>query len=117
MLSVEEIDFGPDTDAIRRWLAQRETYVGEAGDPVGHGERRIELPITVEPGEPTVSDARRDVVEAPAPERVRVGLAAEPKRKVTPKRAKRKVRPKHRRKTFLIAALARVGLGRALSLA
>lgn len=113
MLSVEEVDFGRDTDAIRRWLAQRETYVGEAGDPV----RRIELPITVEPGEPAVSDARRDVVEAPAPERVRVGLATEPRRKVTPKRVKRKAQPKHRRKTLLTMALKRVGLGRAFSLA
>ena len=30
MPAVDEMDFGADTDAIRRWLAKRETYAEEA---------------------------------------------------------------------------------------
>lgn len=73
MGDVDELDFGADTDAIRRWLAKRATYAGELGDPVRGGKHRVDLPGTVDPQHlnvPNARDAGKDVLEAlvaPAP--------------------------------------------------
>ncbi|WP_183092526.1 hypothetical protein [Nocardioides stalactiti] len=61
------MDFGADTDAIRRWLAKRATYAGEMGDPVGGGKHREDPPGTVDPRSlsvPNARDAGKDVLEA-----------------------------------------------------
>lgn len=67
MSGVEGMDFGPDTDAIRRWLAKRATYADQVGDPVAGGKHRMDPPSTVDPRSLSVPDAReagRDVLEA-----------------------------------------------------
>lgn len=73
MGALDEIDFGADTDAIRRWLAKRATYAGELGDPVHGGKHRVDPPSTVDPQNlavPNTRDAGQDVLEsllAPTP--------------------------------------------------
>jgi hypothetical protein len=67
MGDLDEIDFGADTDAIRKWLAKRATYAGELGDPVRGGKHRVDLPGTVDPERLTVpdtSEAGKHVLEA-----------------------------------------------------
>jgi hypothetical protein len=71
MGNVEDMDFGPDTDAIRRWLAKRATYAGASGDPGPGGKHRIDTPSTDDPQTLAVPDAHvagRDVLAALAPE-------------------------------------------------
>lgn len=66
MAAVDEMDFGADTDAIRRWLAKRATYAGDQGDPL-RGKHRVDLPGTVDPQSlsvPSNSDAGKQVLEA-----------------------------------------------------
>jgi hypothetical protein len=69
MPAVDEMDFGADTDAIRRWLAKRETYAEEVGD----GKHRVDLPGTVDPERMSVPNAREagqhvlDALVAPEP--------------------------------------------------
>ncbi len=58
MRDLDELDFGADTDAIRRWLAKRATYADEVGDPVRGGKHRVDLPGTVDPQRLTVPNAR-----------------------------------------------------------
>lgn len=73
MAAVDEMDFGADTDAIRRWLAKRATYAGDLGDPARGGKHRVDLPGTVDPRRmtvPSTSEAGRHVLEtlvAPEP--------------------------------------------------
>lgn len=68
MGELHEMDFGADTDAIRRWLAKRATYAGEQGDPVRGGRHRATDPSSgVDPQRlsvPNARDAGRDVLEA-----------------------------------------------------
>ncbi|MEZ0579810.1 hypothetical protein [Nocardioides sp. MH1] len=67
MGELDEIDFGADTDSIRRWLAKRATYAGELGDPAGGGKHREDPPGTVDPSRLTVPNARdagQDVLQA-----------------------------------------------------
>jgi hypothetical protein len=61
------MDFGADTDAIRRWLAKRATYADENDDPVRGGKHRVDPPGTVDPQRltvPSTRDAGRDVLDA-----------------------------------------------------
>lgn len=73
MGELDEMDFGADTDAIRRWLAKRATYAEELGDPVRGGKHRVDLPGTVDPRQLTVPSAREagqqvlDALVEPAP--------------------------------------------------
>ena len=73
MGEIDEMDFGADTDAIRRWLAKRATYADDIGDPVRGGKHRVDLPGTVDPQRLTVPssrDAGKHVLDAlvePAP--------------------------------------------------
>lgn len=115
MGSVEDIDFGPDTDAIRRWLAQRGTYAGEAGDPVRDGHR-IDAPSRVEwqqlpvPGASDIAHSGHSAHQ---------GLPSRPARPAHPSGPKRKgprrKAPKHRRETSITATLTRVRVGYVLS--
>jgi hypothetical protein len=64
---LDDIDFGADTDTIRRWLAKRATYAGELGDPVLGGKHRQDPPSTVDPQSlavPNARDAGQDVLQA-----------------------------------------------------
>ena len=73
MGELDELDFGADTDAIRRWLAKRATYADDIGDPVRGGKHRVDPPGTVDPRRLTVPssrDAGQHVLDAlvePAP--------------------------------------------------
>lgn len=67
MGELDEIDFGPDTDTIRRWLAKRATYAGDRGDPVQGGKHRADPPATVDHRSLSVPNARdtgQQVLEA-----------------------------------------------------
>jgi len=67
MGDLDEIDFGADTDAIRRWLAKRATYADDAADPVRGGKHRVDPPSKVDPQRlsvPNARDAGQDVLEA-----------------------------------------------------
>lgn len=67
MGAMDEMDFGADTDAIRRWLAKRATYAGEMGDPVRGGKHRSDPPGEVDPRSlsvPNARDAGKDVLDA-----------------------------------------------------
>ncbi|KAA1421512.1 hypothetical protein F0U44_04270 [Nocardioides humilatus] len=67
MGELDEIDFGADTDSIRRWLAKRATYANELGDPDGGARHRVDPPSTVDPlslAVPNARDAGQDVLEA-----------------------------------------------------
>ena len=69
MPAIDEMDFGADTDAIRRWLAKRATYADEVGD----GKHRVDLQGTVDPQQMSVPNAREagqhvlDALVAPEP--------------------------------------------------
>ena len=52
------MDFGADTDTIRRWLAKRATYADDVGDPVRGGKHRVDPPGTVDPRQLSVPNAR-----------------------------------------------------------
>ena len=73
MGELDEIDFGADTDSIRRWLAKRATYADDNGDPVRGGKHRVDPPGTVDPRRlsvPSSRDAGQHVLDAlvePAP--------------------------------------------------
>ncbi len=73
MGELDELDFGADTDAIRRWLAKRATYADDVGDPVRGGKHRVDPPGTVDPQLLTVPNARDagqhvlDALVEPAP--------------------------------------------------
>lgn len=73
MGELDELDFGADTDAIRRWLAKRATYADDVGDPVRGGKHRVDPPGTVDPqllSVPNARDAGQHVLDAlvePAP--------------------------------------------------
>ncbi len=58
MGELDEMDFGADTDSIRRWLAKRATYAEDVGDPVRGGKHRVDLPGTVDPQRLTVPSSR-----------------------------------------------------------
>ncbi|WP_408899703.1 hypothetical protein ACJ5H2_22605 (plasmid) [Nocardioides sp. R1-1] len=67
MADLDDVDFGADTDAIRKWLAKRATYAGDQGDPVRGGKHREDLPGTIDPNSlaiPNTRDAGRDVIDA-----------------------------------------------------
>lgn len=67
MGDLDEIDFGADTDAIRRWLAKRETYAGDLGDPPRGGKHRQDPPGAVDQRGLSVPDTRaagRHVLDA-----------------------------------------------------
>jgi hypothetical protein len=67
MGDIDEMDFGADTDTIRRWLAKRATYAGDLGDPVRGGKHRVDPPGTVDPQSlsvPNSRDAGQDVLDA-----------------------------------------------------
>lgn len=67
MGELDEMDFGPDTDAIRRWLAKRATYAGDLGDPVRGGKHRVDPPSMVDPEQlsvPSARDAGKHVLDA-----------------------------------------------------
>ncbi|WP_183098228.1 hypothetical protein [Nocardioides pelophilus] len=67
MGDLDDIDFGADTDAIRRWLAKRATYAEDPVDPVRGGKHRVDPPGTVDPQRlsvPNARDAGRDVLAA-----------------------------------------------------
>lgn len=67
MGELDEMDFGADTDAIRRWLAKRATYADEVGDPVRGGKHRVDPPGTVDPHSlsvPNARDAGQNVLDA-----------------------------------------------------
>jgi hypothetical protein len=66
MPALDEMDFGADTDAIRKWLAKRATYADDVDDPA-RGKHRVDLPGTIDPQSltvPNTADAGRDVIEA-----------------------------------------------------
>lgn len=66
MPAIDEMDFGADTDAIRKWLAKRATYAGDQDDPT-RGKHRVDLPGTVDPRSltvPNTSDAGKHVLDA-----------------------------------------------------
>ncbi len=73
MGDLDGMDFGADTDAIRRWLAKRATYADDLGDSVRGGRHRVDLPGTVDPQRLTVPNARDagqhvlDALVAPEP--------------------------------------------------
>ena len=73
MADLDDMDFGADTDTIRRWLAKRATYADDRGDPVRGGKHRVDLPGTVDPQRLTVPNARDagqhvlDALVAPEP--------------------------------------------------
>jgi hypothetical protein len=61
------MEFGADTDAIRRWLAKRATYAENVEDPADGGTHRVDLPGTVDPQRLSVLNARdagQDVLDA-----------------------------------------------------
>ena len=65
MGELDEMDFGADTDAIRRWLAKRATYADDLGDR--GGRHRVDPPGTVDPQRltvPNTRDAGQDVLDA-----------------------------------------------------
>ncbi|KAA1427518.1 hypothetical protein [Nocardioides antri] len=67
MGELDDIDFGTDSDTIRRWLAKRASYAGERGDPVRGGKHRGDPPPTVDPQSLTVPNTRaagQDVLDA-----------------------------------------------------
>ncbi|RHW23530.1 hypothetical protein D0Z08_29390 [Nocardioides immobilis] len=67
MGELDEMDFGADTDAIRKWLEKRATYADEVGDPVRGGKHRVDPPGTVDPRRlsvPNTRDAGQDVLDA-----------------------------------------------------
>jgi hypothetical protein len=67
MGELEDVDFGADTDAIRRWLAKRATYADEGSDAAGGGKHRVDPPGTVDPRRlsvPNAQDAGQHVLEA-----------------------------------------------------
>jgi len=67
MADLDEIDFGADTDAIRKWLAKRATYADDQGDPARGGKHRVDPPGTVDPQQlsvPNSRDAEQDVLAA-----------------------------------------------------
>jgi|GEM_PF-4914298 len=67
MGELDEMDFGADTDAIRRWLAKRATYADEVGDHVRGGRHRVDPPGTVDPQRlsvPNTRDAGQEVLDA-----------------------------------------------------
>jgi hypothetical protein len=64
---LDGMDFGADTDAIRRWLAKRATYAEDVEDPADGGKHRVDLPGTVDPQRLSVLNARdagQDVLDA-----------------------------------------------------
>lgn len=67
MGDLHDIDFGADTDAIRRWLAKRATYADDPVDPVRGGKHRVDPPGMVHPQRLSVPNARdvgKDVLAA-----------------------------------------------------
>ena len=67
MGDLDEMDFGADTDAIRRWLAKRASYADENDDPVRGGKHRVDPPGTVDPQRlavPNARDAGQEVLDA-----------------------------------------------------
>jgi hypothetical protein len=65
-MSIDEMDFGADTDAIRKWLAKRATYADDLDDEHG-GRHRVDPPGTIDPARLTVpnnSEAGKEVIEA-----------------------------------------------------
>ncbi len=58
MGELDEMDFGADTDAIRKWLAKRATYADDLGDPQRGGKHRVDPPGTVDPTRLSVPNAR-----------------------------------------------------------
>lgn len=67
MGELDEMDFGADTDAIRKWLEKRATYADEVGDPVRGGKHRVDPPGTVDPRRlsvPNSRDAGQHVLDA-----------------------------------------------------
>lgn len=73
MGELDEMDFGADTDSIRRWLAKRATYAEDRGDPIRGGKHRVDPPGTVDPRQLSVPSAREagqhvlDALVEPAP--------------------------------------------------
>ncbi len=69
----DEMDFGADTDAIRKWLEKRASYADEVDDPVRGGKHRVDPPGTVDPRRLSVPNARDagqhvlDALVAPEP--------------------------------------------------
>jgi hypothetical protein len=64
---LDEMDFGADTDAIRKWLAKRATYAEDRDDPVRGGKHRVDPPGTVDPlrlSVPNARDAGQHVLDA-----------------------------------------------------
>lgn len=67
MGDLDEMDFGADTDAIRRWLAKRATYADKNDDPVRGGKHRVDPPGTVDRQRltvPNTRDAGQEVLDA-----------------------------------------------------
>ena len=67
MAGLDEMDFGADTDAIRRWLAKRATYAEDAEGADGGGKHRVDLPGKADPQRlsvPNSRDAEQHVLDA-----------------------------------------------------
>ncbi|MDZ5619967.1 hypothetical protein [Nocardioides bizhenqiangii] len=67
MGGLDEMDFGADTDAIRRWLAKRATYADDVAESAHGGKHRVDLPGTVDPQRmsvPNNRDAGQHVLDA-----------------------------------------------------